>query len=279
MIILSSFLIYSLTSAQDIEQTFKLAIEQEKIGNYDEAIYFYRRIIFFDKSDYSSKSCAKIAECYIKTNDFENAQIFIELAYKYEKNDSIKKEFILRKTSLLILSKKYDFAIIELLNLGTDLSEYFYHRKEFYLGIIHFQKNEFIESQVHFTNCLDPNFENEIDEIKQLFVENQKIDKKNYKFTRYLSLAIPGATQLYYGDYESAINSFLLVGAFCTLYIYTIINYSIIDAALSISPWFLRYYQGGFAVSLKTVEKSISKKRNKIYRNIISTIASTKIMN
>ncbi len=257
---------------QNIEQTFEFGNNQMTAGNFNNAIEAYRRVLFFDSSGkYSFKASLNLSVCYKKEHEFDKSQYYIDLAYALSDNDSIKNELIFQKAANLIENQDYDQALIELLNLNGSTSEYFEKKENFYLGIVYFQKEEFQKSGQHLNNCIDSVYVAEKKELCCLFNEINHINRRyNPKFAKALSLVIPGLGQIYCGDIKGGANSLLLTGALGFLFFNTVFNYSILDALISVGPWYQRYYQGGF----QNAERSAIFKKEKevalIYSDIIN---------
>ena len=87
-----------------------------------------------------------------------------------------------------------------------------------------------------------------------------------------MSIIIPGLGQLYLGDLKSALNSFMLTSGFALLFIHTALEYSLIDAAASVLPWYQRYYQGGYENAGKIALKKREKKLTYEYKKILGLI-------
>lgn len=240
-------------------------------GNFNNAIEAYRRVLFFDSyGKYSFKASLNLSICYNKEDEFDKSQYYIDFAYALSDNDSIKNELVFQKAANFIEYEYYDQALIELLNLERLGSEYFEKKENFYLGIVYFQKKEFKSSNKHFNNCIDTIYIAEKQKLSYLFHEIDHIYKRyNPKFAKTISLIIPGLGQIYCGDIKDGLNSLLLTGALGFLFFNTAINYSILDALISVGPWYQRYYQGGF----QNAERSAVSKREKeialIYSDII----------
>ncbi|HET6243237.1 MAG: tetratricopeptide repeat protein [Bacteroidetes bacterium] len=257
-------------SAQDIEQTLALANQQYEKAQYTQAISYYQRILFFDKKNYNSQIHHRLANCFFNTGNYEKAAESYDIAWYSEENDSIKTELVFKKTSSLLLQNKFQFALIEILNLKDDLSIDFQKRKEFYSGIIYFGLEDFVRSESHFKLVFSEKVF--VNELEKLFKKNQKIEKLNPKTARILSMVIPGLGQFYSGDIKNGINSLLLTGLFAYLYVNTAINFSFLEGYLIVFPWFHRYYTGGYKRAGINTEKIKSNKRAVIYQEIITLI-------
>jgi len=254
--------------AQNLEQTIHYADEQFHAKKYESAISAYSRVLFFDRENNHKRNvCQKLARCYIQNEEYNKAVYFTDLAFNLSFDDSIKNELVLQKTSALILSHEYKYANLELLNLNSSISPYLRYRKEFYLGVIHFQQENFEKSRQYFINCIptDSLFSRREKELGMLFEKNRKTKRFHPK------------GQLYCGDFRNALNSFLITFSFGALFRYTAITYSLLDAFVAVMPWYQRYYLGGFHSAEMIARKKIKTKQNEIFENILDVIASTKV--
>lgn len=255
--------------SQTIDETFQFANDQLQNGNYENAISAYRRVLYFDNNIYRTQVFANLSKCYEIIHDFNKSHYYLDLAYSNTNNDSLRNEYVIKKTYLYILQKEFDYAMIEITNVKFSNSNYFKKKMNFYKGIIFYQKNDFEKSKKSFIECFNENEKMKIEKIDSLFKANNKLEKLNPKTVRYLSV-IPGLGQLYAGYPEEALNSFILATALLSLYTYTIINYSVIDGFLAIIPWFQRYYVGGLERTEQLTIEKINTERNTIYLEILS---------
>lgn len=264
IIIISLFSFYGLYS-QDINQTLEIANKNYLEKNYNSALKNYKRVQFFDSNNVNYYIFSKIADCYFYENKYDDALFYYDLSYNFERNDSIKKEYSLKKILIYILQKNIFNAKRELLSLDDTLSIYFYKQKEFYLGIINVEQDSILISKNHFKNCID-------DTIKKIKIDSLynsvNLMRPNPKIAKYLSY-FPGAGHLYLGNYKDAANSFLLSATFMTLFLYTSINYTFIDGAISVIPYFYRYYMGGINKSKIFAETKKKDKKQKLLNNIL----------
>ena len=280
LILLSSILLsfyFPRSIAQNARQTLTLANAQMNLGNINEAIALYQRILFFDtlKAD-AYETCKKLAQCYLTKSDYQKTHEFLKMAYNLSPSDSIKQEITFQIVSLYLIEKKINYALIELFGLQNSENEYFLKRKAFYLGVAYYQKGDYEKSCESFIHCLDISDKESINEMNRLFELVKKYNKKyNPKTALTLSMIIPGTGQLLNGDIKGAVNSFLLSGGLIFLFLNTAIHYSFLDAGVSVLPWFLRYYQGGYENAEKV---ALAKRQKKIalqYQKIITLIENT----
>lgn len=269
LIIISVFSVAGL-SAQNIEQTRELANLQYEKANYHQAISYYQRILFFDKQSYNSNIHQRLGNCFFEIGEYDKAAESYDIAWYAEKNDSVKNELAFQKISSLLLQNKFQFALIEVLNLNEELPDNFQKKREFYSGIIYFGLEDFERSKHHFNSVIsDSALE---DELENLFDKNKKLERLNPKKARILSMIVPGLGQFYSGDIKNGINSLLLTGLFAYLYINTAINFSFLEGYLIVFPWFQRYYSGGYKRAGLNTETIKSNKRAAIYQEILTII-------
>lgn len=262
---------------QNIEQTFHLANQQYNSGNYRHASKSFQRVIFFDSSGkYIDSSYLRLGQCYLETGKLEKANKNLNLAYHASREDPLKYEVIFRKTVLYLMRRNFNLGLMELYNLPDSLSGESAQRKQFYLGIAHFGLENYQSSKKHFLNSLHDTAAYARKKINVLFAKNKKLRMLNPLTAQILSTVLPGLGQVYAGYFKEGINSFLLTSAFLGLGIHTGLNLSVLDALISVTPWYTRYYLGGFQKSGELVKKRNREKRGKIYKNILEVLARSK---
>ena len=210
LIISGSFLFLSGLFAQNIEETYLFGNKQAELENYDLAIESYRRVLFFDSNYYSLDVSQKLAFCYLQMGQPDKSLQFLDLASNLTSNDSLENEIFFRKVSIYLQSFNYDYALLELESLNNIPTAYFFQKKEFYYGIIYFQKEDYQKSQNHILNSIDSSYTAQRADINNLFNKIDKLKRYNPNTARILSLIIPGMGQLYAGDIKNSLNSFIL---------------------------------------------------------------------
>ncbi len=268
LLILLISISFSLCSyAQNLDEVFTYATELQKKQQYDEAIFTYQRLLYFDKQKvYGESSYKNIGLCYLAVKDFTNAANYFELAYFSAKSEHEKTELLFNKSLCLIQDKNFKYAEIELLNLPDQLSPEDQKRLSFYYGVLHYGNHNFKESEKSFIAAVDnKNYE---DSIRFVFKKVYKANKINPKTAKLLSTILPGAGQIYNGDFKNGLNSLILLGGFGILAYNTAVKYSFIDAAISVLPWYQRYYMGGYGkaeeIALQRKEKKIKSLKNEL---------------
>ena len=261
-----------LVHAQTLEQTLSFADAAFTVGNYPLAISNYQRVIFFGNDSVLFHCYSNIANCYSATNDFVNGNKYYDLAFFLTKSDSLKNELVLKRTENFLHQKKFNEALGELFSLNNKLFGGQPKKSNVYFGIVYFGKEDYTNSEKYFELAVGN------DSVKQktihdLFIQNKKADRINPRTAEILSIIIPGAGQIYAGDFRNGINSLLINAAFAYLFVNTAQVATLSDAVFTVAPWYFRYFQGGYkhAESIAQVRKDM--KHAAIFNLLISQLA------
>ena len=228
---------------QDIESTFRFAQSQYEAGNYDEAIKSYHRVLFFDRRDrkFTSSAYERMGDCFRLKTNFKEAANYYDLAYYSYESDSAQTEMALKKSAAILMTKGFDYALIDLLQMPERLPADQYQRKELYLGIAYFGLENFEDAQKHFLLAVAPSDSATRQAIQSEFNALNKI-RIRPKTARILSLILPGLGQFYAGDVKNGLNSFVLCNAWLVLGAVIVRNYTLWDGVITAIPWYQRYY-------------------------------------
>tara|TARA_B100001094_G_scaffold241565_1_gene237429 strand:- start:1685 stop:2515 length:831 start_codon:yes stop_codon:yes gene_type:complete len=253
----SIFISLNVISQKQIK-SFDDAIKEFNSGNYELSIPYFKRIAFFESNNILNLKY--LADSYQNTKSFDKALVHYSLIYNISKNDSIKNEVIIEMAKTYILQEKYNYAKIEAFNI-KEINQTFTDRKNYYLSIISFYMNEFENSKNYLLSIssLSDSSSKIINELYANTIKN--IHNPNPKVASFLSMILPGAGQVYSGEFKSGINSFLLTGAALTAFTIINIRYSFLDAILGVFPYYQRYYTGGVINAQKMAEKKNKMKR------------------
>ena len=278
-LLLFSLSVFSEISAQNLREIFEFAGKLENSGQYEKAILTYQRVLFFDRDGlFRERVYSNIASCYFSENEYERAIEYYDLSYFSEQNDSIRKELIFKKTAILILSEKFQPAIAELYNLPDSMSHSQDQRKNFYLGLASYGLNQFKDAEGYFIACMDRSgLEKET--LLTLFKKVNKAGRINPRLSKFASMILPGSGQIYSGDLKNGLNSIFLLSAISLLALNTGVTYGFIYAAITVMPWFQRYYMGGYirAEQIAVIRKN--QKLEQLRSEILKIVASTKSQN
>jgi tetratricopeptide (TPR) repeat protein len=263
------FFFNSLIYSQTIDETIILADELFLKKEFVNALNLYKRVDYFNPD---LKIKEKIADCYFNTDEYENALSYYKsLDSLFEKESSHFVKY--KQIDCYIFLKKYNNAekLIKSFEMNNVENDYKYN---FYSGLIYFLKSDFKQAEYYFLNTLPDTCLKEKDEI--LFIFNtKKIGKPNPETAFYLSTIIPGAGQLYAGDFRNALNSFMLVGVLTWISVDMYKQLAWFDPLISIFPWLNRYYKGSSENARKIAEEKRALHLNQILNDVISIIQET----
>lgn len=200
------------------------------------------------------------------------AEDFYDQAYRHSKSDSLKNEAILGKSYCLLLQNKNLEALSELIYFGNEASLNQQIQLHFLSGIAQYGlKNDSLaleEFSTVLTLTQTPDsIKNELDKEFRKVFKYQK--KYNPTRTYIMSGIIPGSGQLSVGAIKEGINSMVLIAGLYLVASQIIINYSLVDAAISLFPWIQRYYMGGMDKAKGLAISKIESKRYESYEKII----------
>ncbi len=271
LLIICSLFSFRQAKAQDIEATYNFAQQCYERGDYESALKYYERVMFFSQ-DYKRVECyVNLGNCFNALNETDDANGYYQLAYFATDNDSLKNEMIFLRAENMLLQRQYLFALQELftINVANDQEE---KRQDFYLAVTYFGMKKFDLSKDYFLKTVPSNDSVTIWKLDALFEKNDKLKRIHPKTARILSMIIPGLGQFYAGDIRNGVNSLLLTTAFLALAVDVGITYSILDATGSIFPWYFRYYMGGFKRAETLAISRVDMKRARIYRQILAVL-------
>ncbi len=254
---------------QTIEETRKLAENQFSIGNYQQALFYYQRILCFGNPMQKSEVYIPLGDCYTALNKVDEAIENYEFAVSNAENDSIRYEIRLKEAFLLIKDRQYYSALTILNDFGSPVSSYFEERKNLYMAISYFLVNDFDNSQTYFEKLLPLSKNGSVEELHKIFAENNKINKISIRKAKIMSMLVPGLGQLYVGDVKNAFNSFILVASLLSVTGLIGYYYGVIDAVVAILPWAFRYYAGGIKRVDNIAKQKINQKRQVVFEKLL----------
>lgn len=262
--------------SQSLEQTLELADNQYLANNYQGAIENYQRVLFFDETQQFPYIHERLANCYFTENILDKALFEYNVAYNLASIDSVKNELSFKRILIFILLDKYNDATFELLSLNDSLSEYFSQRKYFYQGIVSLVSDSIVTAKTEFEKALHPLDSGSRKQLSLAFAKYHP-SRPNPKIANLMSVFIPGAGQLYSGDYKNAANSFILTGGLVVLFFATAVNYTFLDAFVSVMPYFQRYYFGGIKKAKATAIAKRENNKDKMVEKVLSIFNKRKI--
>jgi tetratricopeptide (TPR) repeat protein len=250
--------------AQNFEETLDFADNQLKNGDKDLALKAYQRALFFSEGENNLYLFRQIADISLMNEDYETANNYYGLAYNQSDNDSEATDLLFLKSTCHILSKNYQFAIIDLLSIN-DTSPSVRNRLHFYLATCYFGLEDFEKAEYYFRSCID---ENSINALAALFA-GKGLNAPSPKKARVMSMIIPGLGQTYSGDLKSGVNSLALSAGLIVLVIKVSAKFSFLDGVVMVLPWYQRYYMGGYNSAEEIAKLKRQENRNRIFSEVL----------
>ncbi len=233
------------------ENLLALGNHFSKLGNYDAAITEYKRFLFFHSDDTrAAEVYRKIGLAYRAQGLWQEAILAMRNAVLHALNQEEKSAYQLELAVTLIASQNYDLARFELIRVTIRTPSGPLYQRALFLQavalIYQFQWEEAREVLRNYT----------IDEmLDKLFDKAANLPRKSTRVAKVLSAILPGAGQVYAGNWRSGLNALALNGVFGYVTVDSILNRHYVDAVSWTYFIFQRYYLGNLYRAGKTVDE------------------------
>jgi len=233
-----------------------LADSLSKQGRYDETITEYKRFIFFnpDHTD-NSQILYKMGLAYRAEHDWRHAIEAMETSIVLTQDPEIASERRLSLATTLIASKNYNLAKLELVRIFDSTRDNSLSRKALYSsGIVSIYSFDWDATEKNFNDFYDDSSNKSARELNSTLLRA----RDSYKSTttaKILSTIIPGAGQVYAGNWHDGLNAFILNGVIIGFIANSAYKKDYRDALLITFLLSYRYYKGNRYHAEKDVEK------------------------
>ena len=209
-------------------------------GNYDAAITEYKRFLFFHPdSTRVAEAYHNIGLAYRAQGLWTEAITALRTATHYTTDSESKSEYQLELAVTLIAAQNYDLAQLELIRVTLRTpSALLYRRALFLRGVAYIYQFRWDEAREVLKNWSSD------ERLEVIFDEVTNAPQKSVKIARRLSTIIPGAGQVYTGNWRGGINALLLNSALGFLTVDAVLDGHYTDALLWTGLVFWRYYSG-----------------------------------
>ena len=262
-----SFLLitFGFTASAD-ETPLSLGNHLLSLGNDDAAITEYKRFLFFHPDDArAGEAYYHIGLAYRKQAMWTAAVTAMRTAIQITTDKETKTERQLALAVTLIANKNYDMGLLELIKVTMrNPSKPQYRRAMFLQGVAYLYQFRWEEARAALKNytddaALDTHFEAAL-----------KAPRKSAKLAKILSIILPGAGQVYTGNWQDGLNAFVLNGALGFATVDAALDGYYMDATLWATALFLRYYQGNYYRAGKAAEAFNARQSRRAAENILS---------
>ncbi|MEM7659010.1 MAG: hypothetical protein AAF399_23000 [Bacteroidota bacterium] len=261
-----------------MSETLELAREMAASDHDKAAIKYYERVLFFDKHKaYTGQIYTELADIYQRAGNTKAALSYLNSAFYLSETPESQLQIQFRQISLYLLAQDFLGANEELFDIDLDatMDSSYAEAKGFYLGITYFGLEQYDSAWKYFYAYTDGQTE-ATQELDKLFKRNARISKIAPRKAKLMSTFLPGLGQVYYGDLKNGLNSFLLTTGLVGLGIHLSSTISPLDAAFTVIPWFIRYYQGGIKRSGEIAQQKRQRKRAEVYQEILTVLSTTR---
>lgn len=269
LFILCFYAISGLSPAQNLEQTLRLADQMAAAEDWEGALYYYERVLFFGGESITSQTWEKVAAVHQALDKPEKVIDCLDAAYFIAQTEPRQRALVFKKARYLISVGRFFEGIAELSILpDQQLSAEALQRKKFLLAVGYLGAEDLAAAERWFLSLVDSSQTAQRTQIQALFAE---VKLRKPKTARTLSTIVPGLGQLYAGDGKGALNSLGLIGAFVALGVLFSFEYSILQSTWTL-PWIWRYYLGGRNEAARAVRRRNGEKKKELYRQLNAII-------
>lgn len=248
ILILSSFCHFTSIAGENL---LALGDHFSKLGNYDVAITEYKRFLFFHPDDTRAAAVhLKIGRAYRAQGLWEEAILAMRNTVLYALSEEEKSKCQLELAVTLIASQNYDLARFELIRVTIRMpSGPLYQRALFLQAIAYIYQFQWEEAREVLQNYTTDEM------LDKLFDKATNLPRKSTGVAKVLSAILPGAGQVYAGNWRGGLNALVLNGVFGYVAVDSVLDRHYVDAVSWTYFIFQRYYLGNLYRGEKTVDE------------------------
>lgn len=244
-------------------------------GCHDQAITEYRRFIFFHPGSESlGPVYCRLARAYLENGAAEAAVEAVHRAAMAAPDDSSRDEYELKAAVFAVCGGKYSLAEAILLRLaGAETPAGIRGRAAFFRGIARLYAHKWRPAREafaeYFTVHPEPGLAGRID---SLLDRAGRIKMKSPAAALWLSTFLPGAGQMYCGDWSGGANALALNAGFAAWVGYKLWHGYWGDAYVIYSFLWQRYYFGNRYHARRAAEERNDRRRRAAIRSILEAL-------
>ena len=211
-----------------------------KLGNYDAAITEYNRFLYFHPdSPRAAETYRNIGIAYREQGHWQEAVVAMRAAVQHASDREEKSEYRLELAVIFIATQDYDLGRFELIKvIMRNPSTPLYRRAIFLQAVAYIYQFRWEDARKVLRDYTTD------DKLDTLFVNAVDVPQKSPQLAKVLSAIIPGAGQVYAGDWRNGLNALALNGVLGYLTVDAALDRHYVDAALWGGLIFSRYYRG-----------------------------------
>ncbi|MCQ2974712.1 MAG: hypothetical protein MJ211_07870 [Bacteroidales bacterium] len=256
--------------SQNFDSVYNIALFAFNNGDFDLAKKEIQRLLFFDTTNISPKKYLLASKIYFATEDYSQAEMFINTAYSLSKLKSQRDEILLTKADFHIFSKKYFNTIIELNLINLEGNSILQTEVYLRFAIAYFCLNDYEKSNLYFSKIISPD---KYYDLQKLFKKTKNLKRPNSALIVCSSILFPGLGQYLTGNFWDGFSSEIILSSFTLLGIYLAQNYTNWTAILCVFPFLERYYLGGIKNAYQNSKLKHQSKSNKLLNSILELLS------
>lgn len=239
---------------------------------YDDAITEYKRFIFFNPdSPQTAEAYYKIGLCYRSEGKIHNAIEALDNSISLYKDSELANRSRLTLATTLIASQNYNLAKLELTKIINSTNDESLLKKALYFyGIEAIYTRDWRSARDYFSKFYQR--DDSIDKINSIIKTTERSYKSPTK-AKAMSAIIPGAGQIYSGNWKNGINAFILNGAIIGGIAYNVYKKDYDNALIIAYLLLLRYYRGNIYHAGKDAERYNQRLDDQTADNLIRIVS------
>ncbi len=248
--VLTHLLFCNFTSIAE-EDILALGDHFSKLENYDAAITEYKRFLFFHPDDTrAAEVYFKIGLTYRAQGLWEEAILAMRNAVLHTLSGKEKSKYQLELAVTLIASQNYDLARFELIRVTIRTpSGPLYQRALFLQAVALIYQFRWEEAHEALRNWTTDEM------LEKLLAQAVNLPQKSTRVAKVLSAIVPGAGQIYAGNWRGGLNALVLNGIFGYVAVDRVLDRHYVDAVSWTYFIFQRYYLGNLYKAEKAVDE------------------------
>lgn len=236
---------------RESDPLLSLALRYEAAGMYEAAITEFKRYMFFHPDDENIAHIqALVARCYRSAGDTSRAAENYISAIRSVDNDSLKQALRLDLATTYIAAGKQDLARLTLSRVNNEAEETSTLRRASFLeamaAIYDFRWQDARSAFHRYAHYqCDSAFARRIDRwADSVFADAEDVPYRSPSTAKWLSSFIPGAGQIYAGEFWTGLNALALNAVMLSFVVDAAIDGRYVALATTHLPFFYRYYSG-----------------------------------
>lgn len=249
------------------ETTLAIADSLHSAQQYRGAVKEYQRYLFYS-GDENPEVLLKLAYGLYEEGDHGLALQYYEQVYFLTDDPEIRFACRIKEIQHSVNLRQYNKALVSLFSIEPETRAIYPDLIHLFTAIAYFGLDDYEKSRDSFLKIVegDPLAEKE---IAGLFSDPRRFHKPNPNTIGIISLFIPGLGQMISGDVKEGLNSLLLVGGIGTGMVIVALRYSLLDALLTLVPWYQRYLLGGSDKAEEIARLKRAENRNEVFQEVL----------